>query len=108
MDLRGGRSRVFAAAHGSALRGFPYSWGRAGTSRTVAAPASRQSLSRLPPDLGMPAIPADCLGMIGNRLVAAIKEGWWDNCFMRQMQLFTSAELATMRDRSASRNHSPA
>jgi hypothetical protein len=33
-------------------------------------------------------------------------EGPWDNCAMRQLQLFTTAELAKMRDRTASRNYS--
>src|ERR1700754_4904793 len=30
-----------------------------------------------------------------------------DNLFMRQLQLFTSAEMAKMRDRTRSRNYSP-
>lgn len=33
--------------------------------------------------------------------------GRHDNCFMRQLQLFTSAEVTAMRDRTASRRHSP-
>jgi len=32
----------------------------------------------------------------------------WDNCCVRQLQLFTSAELAAMRDRTKSRRYSPA
>jgi len=31
----------------------------------------------------------------------------WDNLSMRQLQLFTSAQLAKMRDRTASRSYSP-
>jgi hypothetical protein len=30
-----------------------------------------------------------------------------DNCFMRQLSMFTRAQVAGMRDRTASRNHSP-
>jgi hypothetical protein len=33
--------------------------------------------------------------------------GFRDNISMRQLQLFTTAELGRMRDRTASRNHSP-
>jgi hypothetical protein len=34
--------------------------------------------------------------------------GQWHNFRMRQLQLFTTAQLATMRDRTARRNYSPA
>jgi hypothetical protein len=39
----------------------------------------------------------------GSAIIAILR----DNGFMRQLQLFTTAELGRMRDRTASRNHSP-
>ena len=47
------------------------------------------------------------LGMIDNHGSPGIVGRLRDNCQMRQLQLFTSAALAGMRDRSASRNFSP-
>jgi hypothetical protein len=45
--------------------------------------------------------------MIDNRSNTPIKNRPWDNRIMRQLQLFTTADLAKMRDRTASRNYSP-
>ena len=43
----------------------------------------------------------------GMQFGTAIMEGFRDNSSMRQLQFFTTAELGRMRDRTASRNHSP-
>jgi hypothetical protein len=45
--------------------------------------------------------------MIECRSGSVIPDGWWDNYAMRQLQLFTTVQIAGMRDRAASRNHSP-
>jgi hypothetical protein len=39
---------------------------------------------------------------------AEVSAGFWDNSCMRQLALFTVAELSAMRDRSRSRRYSPA
>src|SRR5687768_13907458 len=41
-------------------------------------------------------------------LRAEFSAGFWDNSCMRQLALFTVAELSAMRDRSRSRRYSPA
>jgi hypothetical protein len=39
---------------------------------------------------------------------AVVPAGFWDNQYMGQLSLFTRSELAAMRDRTRSRNYSPA
>ncbi len=64
-------------------------------------------------------ISACCVPSLGRRIMSshwhaivpvgrAFRRQWRDNISMRQLQFFTTAELAKMRDRTRKRNYSPA